>query len=608
MTIATEPELDELKRRAARYYDRPSFSMPVYVDGHSLAILDDRSGAPQLSLVDTATDVVTAVTTFGERLQSLFASITGTIVFGMDAGGDERQQVWTIVRPGEAPHRLTNRPDAIHEPGVVSSDGRITLIKTNARDESTFDIAEIDLDTGELETWVESAGTASPVALTKDGNQALIIVANSNLDADVLLVDRETKSIRNLTSHQGEAWILGAAFHPDERSVWFLTNEGVEFVRLESLDLETGERRVMHDAGSWDVEAFRISPNGRRFAIAVNENGWSRVALHSLVDRRGPIALDQLPRGTVDRFTWSPNGSMLAFGFSSAEDASAIVVSDAHGEFRLISGEAPANRPETATPELIHFPTFDGREIPAFLFKPNGDGPFPVLVEIHGGPESQRRLQYASAVPTDQFIQSLGIAVLSLNVRGSTGYGKAYSHLDDKGLRLDSVKDVAAAAEWLRSRDDVVADKIGVMGQSYGGFMTLASIAFHPELWAAAVNVVGIANFVSFLERTGPWRRKNRSEEYGFLETDRDMLEHISPLNHVDNIETPLFVIHGRNDPRVPLFEAEQIAAALDERGKVVELRVFDDEGHGLSKRKNRIDGYAEAAGFLVRHLLGQAG
>lgn len=188
-------------------------------------------------------------------------------------------------------------------------------------------------------------------------------------------------------------------------------------------------------------------------------------------------------------------------------------------------------------------------------------------------------------------------------MRGSTGYGKSYSHLDDKGLRLDAVKDVVAAATWLRTREDVIADRIGVMGQSYGGFMTLASIAFHPAEWAVAVDVVGIANFVSFLERTGPWRRAHRSAEYGFLEHDREMLEQISPLTHVDNITTPLFVIHGRNDPRVPLFEAEQIAAALESRGQEVVLRVFDDEGHGLSKRHNRIAGYGEAGGFLARHL-----
>ena len=605
MTVDNKPiDLDELKARAVQFFDRPSFSMPVFVDEATIAILDDRSGVPQLGLLDVASGTVTSKTSWGERLLSLLSNPSGAIVFGMDQGGDERQQVWTMRSTNAEPVMVTDRPDAMHEPGALAADGRSVLVKSNARDESTFDIVELDHQSGAIEMWLEAAGTATPVAFSKDGQRALVIRTNANLDADVLLIDRETKTPRNLTAHDGEAWIPGASFSPDERRVWYLTNEERDFVRLESQDLETGERRTEHDANTWDVEAFKISPNGRHVAVSVNENGWSRVTLHSLVDRRGPVEFRDLPRGTVDRFAWSPDSATLAFGFSTAEDPSAIVLSDVNSELRMISGEDANTRPPVATPELIHFPTFDGLGIPAFLLKPEGEGPFPVLVEIHGGPESQRRLQYSSAIPTDQLIQSLGIAVLSLNVRGSTGYGKAYSHLDDKELRLDAVKDVVAAVEWLRTRDDVIPDRIGVMGQSYGGFMTLASIALHPELWTVAVDVVGIANFVSFLERTGAWRRKHRSEEYGFLETDRDMLERISPLTYIDNIRTPLFVIHGRNDPRVPLFEAEQIVAALEGRGQAVELRVFDDEGHGLSKRKNRIDGYAGAAQFLVHHLL----
>jgi dipeptidyl aminopeptidase/acylaminoacyl peptidase len=485
---------------------------------------------------------------------------------------------------------------------VVAASGQFTLVKSNARDESTFDIVAIDLASGEIDPWLESAGTAFPVALTDDGTRALIVRTNANLDADLLLVDHQTGTVRNLTDHEGEAWLLGAAFAPDERHAWFLTNEGTEFVRLERIDLESGKRELIVD-DLWDIEAFRLSPDGRFVAVSVNENGWSRVAIHP-ANGGTALALIGLPRGTVDRFAWSSDSTTLAFGFSTAEDPSAIVLARTDGSFELVAGEDPARRPEVAQPELIHFPTFDGREIPAFLFLPEGPGPFPVVVEIHGGPESQRRLQYSSAVPTNQFIQSLGIAVLALNVRGSIGYGKAYSHLDDKELRLDAVKDAAAAVSWLRTRDDILPDKIAVMGQSYGGFMTLASIAFHPDLWAAAVDVVGIANFVSFLERTGPWRRTHRSEEYGFLEKDRELLERISPLHKVDAIEAPLFVIHGRNDPRVPLFEAEQIVAALESRGQEVHLQVFDNEGHGLSKRANRITGYAAAGGFLARHLL----
>ncbi len=603
MTIAPTLPLNELRLRAGTFFDRPSFSMPTFVDEKTIAILDDRSGVPQLSLLNRETLDVTPVTSFGERLLSLLSSPSGTIVFGMDQGGDERQQVWKIDVGSTSPAQITHRLDAIHEPGVIAGNGEFVLLKSNARDEATFDIVGLDLQSGAIEMWLESAGTASPVGLTRDGALALVVVLNTNLDADVLLIDRETKSIRNLTSHEGEAWILGAGFHPDDSSVWMLTNEGRDFVRLESVDLANGERQSMLE-DTWDIESFKVSPNGRHLAVSINENGWSRVEIHSLIDRRGPIELSELPRGTVDRFSWSSDSETLAFGFSTAEDPSMIVLAGINGDLTRVSGEDSANRPQVVSPELVHFPTFDGLEIPALLLKPEGNGPFPVLVEVHGGPESQRRLQYSSAIPTDQFIQSLGIAVLTLNVRGSTGYGKAYSHLDDKGLRLDSVKDVAAAVDWLRTRDDIVHERIGVMGQSYGGFMTLASIAFHPDLWSVAVDVVGIANFVSFLERTGPWRRKHRSAEYGFLDEDRELLEQISPLNHVDSINTPLFVIHGRNDPRVPLFEAEQIVAALESRGQEVQLRVFDNEGHGLSKRDNRIEGYAEAAQFLARHLL----
>lgn len=604
MSTAQHLDLQELKQQAVRFFERPSYSMPVFVDDATLAVLDDRSGVPQLSVLDLASGSVAPTTSYPERLLSLLSGSSGVIVFGMDQGGDECQQIWIIPSRDAEPRQVTNRPDAMHEPGALAADGRSALVKSNARDDSIFDVVEIDLESGAIEMWLRDAGTATPVALSRDGQRALVIRANTNLDADLLLIDRQTKTSRVLTAHEGEAWLTGAAFAPDERSVHYLTNEGSDFVRLESQDLATGERQTIRDAGNRDVESFKVSPDGRYVAVAVNEQGWSRIALHSLVNRRGPIEYTGLPKGTIDRFAWSPDSATIAFGFSTAEDPSAIVISDTNGSIRVISGEDASNRPPLVKPELIHFPTFDGLEIPAFLLKPEGDGPFPVLVEIHGGPESQRRLQYASAIPTDQFIRSLGIAVLSLNVRGSTGYGKAYSHLDDKELRLDAVRDAVAAVDWLRTRDDVIGDRIGVMGQSYGGFMTLASIALYPDLWAVAVDVVGIANFVSFLERTSSWRRKHRSEEYGFLETDREMLERISPITYIDDIRTPLFVIHGRNDPRVPLFEAEQITAALESRGQTVELRVFDDEGHGLSKRKNRVDGYAEAAQFLARHLL----
>jgi len=594
-------DLDDLRARAAAFFDRPGLSRPIFIGQDTIAALDDRSGRPQISHVDLRDGVVRQVTSYEERVQSLTGCPSGGIVFGMDEGGNERQQLWHIPSMNSKPIRIISRPDRIHEPGFLSRDGTYLLYRSNARVESTFDILGKDLESGAEHVWLESAGQAMPVDLSVDRSKALIVRIVTNLDAELLLLDRESRTTTKLTLDDDECWVLGAAFHPDERSVWVLNNHGSEYVRLDRIDLETMERTpIVEDA--WDVEAFAVSPDGEWLAWSVNDNGWSRVFLRCLSAGGGALSLE-LPLGTIDRFTWSPDSARLGFGMSTATQPSMIVIADHDGQIQTIGLLTNATHPRVVEPSLVHFPTFDGREIPAFMFRPDWDGPFPVLVEIHGGPESQRRLQYSSAVPTNQMIQSLGIAVLSLNVRGSTGYGKSYSHLDDKHLRLDSVSDVAAAVDWLRTRPDVIPDRIAVMGQSYGGFMTLASICFHPELWAAAVVVVGIANFVTFLERTGPWRRAHRSQEYGFLEYDRDMLERISPLNHVDQITTPLFVIHGRNDPRVPLHEAEQIAAALSERNMEVELRIFDNEGHGLSKRENRVTGYAEAAAFLVKHL-----
>ena len=202
------------------------------------------------------------------------------------------------------------------------------------------------------------------------------------------------------------------------------------------------------------------------------------------------------------------------------------------------------------------------------------------MVEVHGGPESQRRPIWSAAI---QYLAGRGYAVLAPNVRGSTGYGKAYSHLDDVRLRMDSVRDLAHAVEWLRANG---ADprRIAVMGGSYGGFMVLSAITTYPDLWAAAVDIVGIANFVTFLENTGAWRRALREAEYGSLERDRDFLEEISPIHHVERITAPLMVMHGANDPRVPVGEAEQIVETLRQRGRAVEYLRFEDEGHGLIK------------------------
>jgi dipeptidyl aminopeptidase/acylaminoacyl peptidase len=302
---------------------------------------------------------------------------------------------------------------------------------------------------------------------------------------------------------------------------------------------------------------------------------------------------------------WSQDGERLAITFMSATDTADIFVWDVREE-RLwpATHSAMGGIPRSAfvEPSLVRYPTFDGRDIPAFLYLPQ-DRPgqdLPVVIMVHGGPESQARPLFD---PITQYLVARGYGVMWPNVRGSTGYGYEYQSLDDVRLRMNSVADLQHAALWLQNSGIADPARIAVMGGSYGGFMVLSAITTYPRLWAAAVDIVGIANFVTFLENTGPWRRKLRESEYGSLENDREFLQSISPINHVDSIVTPLFVIHGANDPRVPVGEAEQIVVALRERNIPVEYMRFEDEGHGLVKRANRLVAYPAVARFLDTYM-----
>ncbi len=255
-------------------------------------------------------------------------------------------------------------------------------------------------------------------------------------------------------------------------------------------------------------------------------------------------------------------------------------------------------------PSLIHYATFDQRQIPALLYTPHGESatPRPAVVYVHGGPEGQYRPTFNTIV---QYFVACGYVVLAPNVRGSSGYGFTYMSLDDVRLRMDSVADLRHAALWLASEGVADPGRIAVMGGSYGGFMTLAALTTYPDIWAAGVDLVGIANFVTFLQNTSAWRRKLREAEYGSLDHDRDFLTAISPIHQVDRIAAPLFVVHGANDPRVPVGEAEQIVASLRARGAPVEYQRYEDEGHGLIKRANRLIAYPAIARFLDQHIGG---
>ncbi len=588
----------QYSERAERYFKRRAFSAPVFVGEDLIACLDDASGTKQVSVVSLASGDVTPLTTFPDRMISLRGSKQGgRIVFGMDKDGDEKQQLWVIDAIGAEPRRITHADGAMHEPGPLSPAGDLILFRSNAREFAVFDVVAMGTDGSETEIWLEAGGQVSPVALHPNGTSALVIRLNGNMDADLLHV-RSDGSHVNLTPHESEQWILDASFDQSGNGAYLLTNRDREYVALLHLDLESGDFTSIFES-RWDIDAFSLSPSGDAAVVSVNENGTSKPVIVDL--ESGARVNIAVPPGVAESFSWSPDGASITFGFSTVEAPSAIVVSDRTGRCRVVASEHDA-RPATVAPQAITYTSFDGLEIPAFFFRPEGDGPFPAVIEIHGGPEHQRHLDYnVRSGPAIQYLVSLGYAVLALNVRGSTGYGKRYCHLDDKGLRLDAVTDVVHAGAWLKEREDIESEKIAVFGASYGGFMTLASLAFHPEHWAAGIELVGIGNFVTFLERTSAWRRSHRESEYGSLEDDREMLERISPVHRIDQITAPLLIFHGREDPRVPVYESEQMAEALRERGIDVGLTIFEDEGHSITKRKNVIAAFAEMGEFLDR-------
>jgi dipeptidyl aminopeptidase/acylaminoacyl peptidase len=383
---------------------------------------------------------------------------------------------------------------------------------------------------------------------------------------------------------------------PDGRNVFLATDRDGDFVRLARLDLSTLEIEYL-TPDDRDVEEVELSEDGRWLAVSRNIEGYSNFMLFNGKGRRVPGP--EMPEGIIGGFEFSPDGTRLAFTLTGPNRNPDVWLVDLpDGEPRRLTRSSTAGVPRSTfrRPKVVRYPSFDGREIPALFYEPDAENA-PVVVNVHGGPEAQSRPLFA---PVTQYILNRGYAVFAPNVRGSTGYGKAFTHLDDVYLRMDSVRDLAYAAHWLRGRGH---ERIAVMGGSYGGFMVLAALTEYPELWTAGVDIVGIANMVTFLENTGSYRRALREPEYGSLERDREFLESISPIHKAGKINASLMVIHGKNDPRVPVGEAEQIVEKVCEHGGVVEYLLYEDEGHGLAKLKNRLDAYPKIAAFLDEHL-----
>ena len=588
-----------------RYLNIRSAHSADFAPDGTLAFLMNTTGTPQAWSLTEPGAWPEQHTFYDERVTFVdWSPERRELAFGMDRGGNERTQLYRLDPDAGRITEWTGMPDAKHRWGGWSHDGGRFAFASNRRDESVFDVyVQRRTATGDDADLVyEGDGWLSVAGWAPDDDRLLVHRAESSFDHDLYTLDLGTGDLDHLTPHEGNARFSSPQWGPDGEGVYVCTDHDSDTLQLERLNLESGEFWVVEGGGEWNVDGVSLDEDSGRLVYSRNVDGYTELTAGELAaaDRVEQFPDPDLPEGVAGGVSFTDDADRYAVTVTgSAVNTNVYVVDAETGEAERWTYAATAGIPADTfvEPELIHYPTFDGREIPAFFSTPDDapEGETPVVVDIHGGPEGQRRPSFNGV---KQYLLSHGYAVFEPNVRGSAGYGKAYSHLDDVERRMDSVADIEAGVEWLHDHPVVDPDRVVAMGGSYGGFMVLAALTEYPDLWAAGVDIVGIANFVTFLENTGDWRRELREAEYGSLEDDREFLESVSPINNIDAIAAPLFVLHGANDPRVPVGEAEQIVEEASEHVPTRKL-IFDDEGHGFTKLGNRIEAYRAIVEFL---------
>ncbi len=593
---------------------RQAYGVSFSPDGNLITFLTDITGVAEVwsapvNRQTTGPSWPNQLTFRGERISSAtFSPRADQLLVVGDVGGNERTQFFLLSSDGASFTPLTDQPETIFNFGGWSPDGARITYSSNERDARYFDVYERNIESGAVRLLLRHDGTNFAHGYSPDGRYVLSARYDSNIRNQLFLIDTTTLEARPLTPEISEGVALHefAEWSADRRGLYLVSNRERQFFSPAYLDLATAQMTYLQET-SWDVEQLAVTHDGTTLALVTNEDGYSQLSLYDVSqgwEARKELQAPTLPSGVVYQVAWSQNDLRLAITLTTPDDSADVWVWDAsEGIVMRVTRSSLGGIPRASfiAPSVVRYPTFDGRQIPAFLYLPQGEQRnLPVVFDVHGGPEGQSRPWFN---PVIQYLVGRGYAVLSPNVRGSSGYGYEYQSLDDVRLRMDSVADLQHAALWLRESGIADPQRIAVMGGSYGGFMVLSAVTTYPDLWAAGVDIVGIANFVTFLENTGPWRRKLREAEYGSLENDRAFLEQISPIRSVERITAPLFVVHGANDPRVPVGEAEQIVHALRTRHVPVEYLRFEDEGHGLIKRANRLVAYPAIARFLDRYL-----
>lgn len=567
----------------------------------------------QLHLVEHAAGARRQLTFMREPInRAAFSPDPGRSAFAYlkDMGGNENSQLY-YQRIGQAAKLITDGKSQNGSP-VWSNTGREIAFTSNSRDGVNYDIDIVDPESGNLPRLAlagDNSGAAWRVLdWSPDDRKLLVLKSVSVADCYLYVVDLSNGQKREVEPSSAKVGISAAKFSRDGQGVYLISDREAEFARLRYVNLFSNDKSVLSNHILWDIEELAISRDGHYLAYVSNEAGVSKLNLLDLRNRQDLNAPRMPGPGIISSLSFDADSKRLAFGFSAAnrpQDAYVLELADNRLEAWTSSETGAADAGKFAVARLAQFPTFDrvdgkARQIPVFIYEPAGSGPHPVLIDLHGGPEGQFRPYFSAWL--QYVVNELGFAVVAPNVRGSSGYGKSYLALDNGVLREDAVKDVGALIVWIGLQSNFDAKHVVVSGGSYGGYLSLATLVNYSDRLRGAVDVSGIVDFVSFLTNTAPYRQNQRRAEYGD-ERDPEMrsfLRRISPLTNADRISKPLLVVHGKNDPRVPLSEAELIVNKLRAKGGTVWYLLAADEGHGYQKKQNRDAYFATFAQFLT--------
>jgi dipeptidyl aminopeptidase/acylaminoacyl peptidase len=599
----------EVREAVQRYQNYREARFQDWLPDGTMLITTRFGATAQVHRVAAPGAARTQLTFFDEPVSSAWA-VPGRerFVVSRDTGGDEWFQLLAMGLAG--PAAALTEPGTRNQSPVFSKDGKRIAWSRAMKGSGDYDVMIADpADPASRRVAYRGRGAVVPADISADGKRLLLARNVSNRETRLAVLDLATGAASEIPYTTDPARYLEARFVRGGEAVVAISDAGGDFLRLVEIDLASGRRIFLSADLPWDVEDYDLSSDERLLAYAINEDGFSRIVVQ---DRRTRRALPQpsLPRGVLTGLGFSPDGSQLAVGLTAATTAGDVWSWDmrrgrlARWTFSELGGLDPA---ALAEPELIRFRSFDGRSVPAFVYRPKrapAGRRTPVIVDIHGGPESQTRPGWNPGA--QYFADTLGATVILPNVRGSEGYGKTYLNLDNGVRREDSVRDIGALLDWIAAQPGLDARRVAVYGQSYGGYMSLAAMTHYADRLVGGVERYGISNWISFLNNTEAYRRDNRRAEYGD-ERDpamRAVLERISPLANVRRITRPMLVMQGANDPRVPKSESDQVVAGIRRNGVDAWYVLFADEGHGFLKKPNN-DLRREVETVFLRRLFG---